>query len=97
MSAPKAPIPADARRIRTIIWSTPLLVVTTCESEALERFRSLLKLNAVAIDVLYNRLVLGQERRRVEVEAKKHPHTRLGDDAFMRAYPETPGSKSNPS
>ncbi|KAF8607141.1 hypothetical protein BDV93DRAFT_552886 [Ceratobasidium sp. AG-I] len=77
MSTPKTPIPADARRIRTIIWSAPLLVVTTY--------------------VLYNRLVLGQERRRVEVEAHKNPHARLGDDAFMRTYPETPNSKSNPS
>ncbi|CUA69906.1 hypothetical protein RSOLAG22IIIB_08750 [Rhizoctonia solani] len=76
MSQPKTPIPADVRRIRTIIWSAPLLVVTTY--------------------VLYNRLVLGKERRKVEVEVQKHPHARLGDDAFMRGYPENPHAKATP-
>ncbi|CAE6485912.1 unnamed protein product [Rhizoctonia solani] len=76
MSQPKVPIPADARRIRTIIWSAPLLVVTSY--------------------VLYNRLVLGKERRRVEVEVQKHPHARLGDDAFMRKYPENSSDKPSP-
>jgi hypothetical protein len=49
------------------------------------------------IDVLYNRLVLGKERRRVEVEVHKHPHARLADDAFMRVYPGNTPTKGNPS
>ncbi|CAE6430058.1 unnamed protein product [Rhizoctonia solani] len=77
MSQPKTPIPADVRRIRTIIWSAPLVVVTSY--------------------VLYNRLVLGKERRRVEVEVQKHPHARLGDDAFMRKYPESASQAPPPS
>ncbi|CEL53330.1 hypothetical protein RSOLAG1IB_06297 [Rhizoctonia solani AG-1 IB] len=77
MSQLKTPLPADARRIRTIIWSAPLLVVTSY--------------------VLYNRLVLGKERRRVDVEVQKNPHGRLGDNAFMRKYPEddTVGANSS--
>ncbi|QRW26025.1 hypothetical protein RhiXN_11102 [Rhizoctonia solani] len=71
------PLPADARRIRTIIWSGPLLVVTSY--------------------VLYNRLVLGKERRTVEVEVQKNPHARLGDNAFMRKYPEDNPINTNSS
>ncbi|KAJ1301226.1 hypothetical protein OPQ81_003635 [Rhizoctonia solani] len=77
MSQSNTPLPADARRIRTIIWSAPLLVVTSY--------------------VLYNRLVLGKERRRVEVEVQKNPHARLGDDTFMRKYPENPPTKASSS
>ncbi|ELU42872.1 hypothetical protein AG1IA_03094 [Rhizoctonia solani AG-1 IA] len=92
------PLPADARRIRTIIWSGPLLVVTSCEfGKSRCHEVSPLTRRYELIDVLYNRLVLGKERRTVEVEVQKNPHARLGDNAFMRKYPEDNPINTNSS
>jgi hypothetical protein len=91
------PLSPDARRLRTIIISAPLLVVTSC------MFRFVYgdvgeKLKAFMLDVLYKRLMLGESQRKL----KRDPHVdiegRVGRELIsIHTSRDGPNSGANPT
>lgn len=70
----KQPLHPQAQRLRTIIWSAPLMVGCGCTLNFFPRRRRNSQLQYVP-DVLYRRMILGEEQRKF---ANDTPKPKLG-------------------